>query len=174
MVASILPLWIIAREFDSDPGLLMVSQPTRGVDVGAMEFVHNTLVSARDKGAAVLLLSADLNEVMSLSDRLLVMYRGAVVAELTPADMTETAVGLAMAGVRPDPDAVAKAAVAHENVAAAPSSLKTMPRPYRGARPLHHAGAAVGAQAADRELPVVDLEAGRVGRALEAPLEPRP
>jgi ABC-type uncharacterized transport system ATPase subunit/ABC-type uncharacterized transport system permease subunit len=109
---------VIAREFDSDPGLLMVSQPTRGVDVGAMEFVHNTLVSARDKGAAVLLLSADLNEVMSLSDRLLVMYRGAVVAELTQADMTETAVGLAMAGVRPDPDAVAKAAVAHENVAA--------------------------------------------------------
>ena len=70
---------IIAREFETDPKLLMVSQPTRGVDVGAMEFVHNSIVQARDAGAAVLLFSADLNEVMSLSDRLLVMYRGQVV-----------------------------------------------------------------------------------------------
>ncbi|WP_235502199.1 ABC transporter ATP-binding protein, partial [Angustibacter sp. Root456] len=105
---------VIAREFEADPSFLMVSQPTRGVDVGAMEFVHNALVSARDRGAGVLLLSADLNEVMSLSDRLLVMYRGTVVAEFTQETMTETAVGLAMAGVRPDSEAVTEAAKEHE------------------------------------------------------------
>jgi ABC-type uncharacterized transport system ATPase subunit/ABC-type uncharacterized transport system permease subunit len=109
---------VIAREFEAEPQVLMVSQPTRGVDVGAMEFVHNALVSARDRGAAVLLLSADLNEVMSLSDRLLVMYRGAVVASFTQSDMNETAVGLAMAGVAPDAEAVAEAEMAHEKVAA--------------------------------------------------------
>jgi len=113
---------VIAREFDAQPSVLLVSQPTRGVDVGAMEFVHNALVSARDRGAAVLLLSADLNEVMSLSDRLLVMYRGAVAAQFTHDDMTETAVGLAMAGVAPDAAAVAEAEVEHEKIAALVSS----------------------------------------------------
>jgi ABC-type uncharacterized transport system ATPase subunit/ABC-type uncharacterized transport system permease subunit len=109
---------VIAREFDSEPSVLLVSQPTRGVDVGAMEFVHNALVAARDRGAAVLLLSADLNEVMSLSDRLLVMYRGTVVAEFTRDQMNETAVGLAMAGVKPDASAVSEAKSTHEEVAA--------------------------------------------------------
>jgi ABC-type uncharacterized transport system ATPase subunit/ABC-type uncharacterized transport system permease subunit len=97
---------IIAREFASDPELLMVSQPTRGVDVGAMEFVHNAIVARRDQGAGVLLLSADLNEVMSLSDRLLVMYRGEIIAEFTQESMSEAAVGLAMAGVRPSAEEV--------------------------------------------------------------------
>jgi ABC-type uncharacterized transport system ATPase subunit/ABC-type uncharacterized transport system permease subunit len=109
---------VIAREFDAEPAVLLVSQPTRGVDVGAMEFVHHALVSARDRGAAVLLLSADLNEVMSLSDRLLVMYRGEVVAQFTQQDMSETAVGLAMAGVVPDAAAVADADAKHQQVAA--------------------------------------------------------
>lgn len=104
---------IIAREFEADPQLLMVSQPTRGVDVGAMEFVHNSLVQARDNGAGVLLFSADLNEVMSLSDRLLVMYRGRIVAEFTQESMSEVAVGLAMAGVPPTEEALAEAKVAH-------------------------------------------------------------
>ncbi len=90
---------IIAREFESDLDVLLVSQPTRGVDVGAMEFVHNSLVAARDRGAGVLLISADLNEVMSLSDRLLVVYRGRIIAEFTQDTMSEVAVGLAMAGV---------------------------------------------------------------------------
>ncbi len=94
---------IIAREFESQPKLLVVSQPTRGVDVGAMEFVHRAIIQARDEGAGVLLLSADLNEVMSLSDRLLVMYRGELVAEFSHADMDEVAVGLAMAGIAPPP-----------------------------------------------------------------------
>jgi len=119
---------VIAREFDAQPTVLLVSQPTRGVDVGAMEFVHNALVSARDRGAAVLLLSADLNEVMSLSDRLLVMYRGAVAAQFTHDDMTETAVGLAMAGVAPDAATVAEAEAEHEKIAALVSSTHAAKR----------------------------------------------
>ncbi|MFD4640090.1 ATP-binding cassette domain-containing protein [Lentzea sp. NPDC058436] len=109
---------VIAREFESGPDLLMVSQPTRGVDVGAMEFVHNSLVRIRDEGAGVLLFSADLNEVMSLSDRLLVLYRGTVVAEFTQATMSELAVGLAMAGVTPTAEALAEAEAEHARVAA--------------------------------------------------------
>ncbi|MFH8252572.1 ATP-binding cassette domain-containing protein [Microbacterium sp. B2969] len=108
---------IIAREFESEPDLLMVSQPTRGVDVGAMEFVHNSIVDLRDKGAGVLLFSADLNEVMSLSDRLLVMYRGEVIAEFTQANMTELAVGLAMAGSTPTAESLREAELEHARVA---------------------------------------------------------
>ncbi|MHA3722288.1 ATP-binding cassette domain-containing protein [Leucobacter sp. HY1910] len=104
---------IIAREFSADPELLVISQPTRGVDVGAMEFVHNSIVAARDRGAGVLLVSADLNEVMSLSDRLLVMFRGEFVAEFTQENMSEVAVGLAMAGTKPTPEALAAAEAAH-------------------------------------------------------------
>lgn len=107
---------IIAREFASDPRLLMVSQPTRGVDVGAMEFVHNALVRRRDQGAAVLLFSADLNEVMSLSDRLLVMYRGEVIAEFTQETMNEAAVGLAMAGSKPTVEAITAVKAQHEEL----------------------------------------------------------
>ena len=107
---------IIAREFTSDPKLLMVSQPTRGVDVGAMEFVHNSIVGARDAGAGVLLFSADLNEVMSLSDRLLVVYRGQIIAEFTQQNMSEIAVGLAMAGQRPTAEALAEAEAEHARV----------------------------------------------------------
>lgn len=110
---------VIAREFEAQPALLMVSQPTRGVDVGAMEFVHNALVSARDAGAGVLLISADLTEVMSLSDRLLVIHRGRIVAEFTHDTMTETAIGLAMAGLEADEDEVAKAEAQHEQIAQA-------------------------------------------------------
>lgn len=109
---------LIAREFTSDPELLMISQPTRGVDVGAMEFVHNSIVAARDRGAGVLLVSADLNEVMSLSDRLLVMFRGEIIAEFTQENMSETAVGLAMAGTRPTPESLAAAEAEHARVAA--------------------------------------------------------
>ncbi len=104
---------VIAREFESDPPLLVVSQPTRGVDVGAMEFVHRALVSARDRGAAVLLVSADLNEVMSLSDRLLVIHRGHIVDEFTHDSMSEIAIGLAMGGQAVDEEALAAAHALH-------------------------------------------------------------
>lgn len=90
---------VIAREFSSNPSFLMVSQPTRGVDVGAMEFVHNTIIRQRDAGSAVLVFSADLNEIMSLSDRMVVMYRGSIVAEFSRDRFDEVAIGMAMAGV---------------------------------------------------------------------------
>ncbi len=109
---------VIAREFEASPTLLMVSQPTRGVDVGAMEFVHNAIVAQRDAGAAVLLFSADLNEVMSLSDRLVVMYRGQIIAEFTQESMSETAVGLAMAGTAPSAEDIRRAEAAHAEIAA--------------------------------------------------------
>ncbi len=110
---------VIAREFESDPDVLLIAQPTRGVDVGAMEFVHNALITARDRGAGILLISADLNEVMSLSDRLLVLYRGRIISEFTQDTMSEVAVGLAMAGTDVDEDAVALAELRHRQVSQA-------------------------------------------------------
>jgi len=117
---------VIAREFEAKPKLLLVSQPTRGVDVGAMEFVHNAIVAQRDAGAAVLLISADLNEVMSLSDRLVVMYRGAIIAEFTQENMSEAAVGLAMAGTAPSEDDTRQAERAHAAAAAKVVSKATL------------------------------------------------
>ncbi|MEI2421546.1 heme ABC transporter ATP-binding protein, partial [Arthrospira platensis SPKY2] len=73
---------IIARELERSPRVLVAAQPTRGVDIGAIEFIHRQIVKARDLGLAVLLVSADLNEVMSLSDRILVLFEGRVMGEL--------------------------------------------------------------------------------------------
>ena len=80
------------------PRILIAAQPTRGVDIGAIEFIHKQIVRARDMGLAVLLVSADLNEVMSLSDRILVMYEGKIMGELTQAEATAEKLGLLMAG----------------------------------------------------------------------------
>jgi len=77
----------------------VAAQPTRGVDVGAIEFIHKELVKARDQGLAVLLVSADLSEILALSDRILVMHGGRIVGELTPEEATEERLGLLMAGV---------------------------------------------------------------------------
>jgi len=90
---------IVGRELAREPKLLVAAQPTRGVDIGAIEFIHQNIVEARDKGMAVLLVSADLNEVMSLSDRILVMYEGRVVGEVEPQEVTEEQMGLMMAGL---------------------------------------------------------------------------
>ncbi len=90
---------IVAREMTRDPKILVASQPTRGVDIGAIEFIHESIVEARDKGLGVLLVSADLGEVMSLSDRILVMYEGEIVGEMLQKDATEEKLGLLMAGV---------------------------------------------------------------------------
>ncbi len=84
---------IIGREFDIRPKLLLVSQPTRGVDIGAIEFIHRKLVELRDSGAAILLVSAELEEVMSLSDRLLVMYQGRIVGEVDPNKVAQEEIG---------------------------------------------------------------------------------
>ena len=87
---------IIGREFHVDPKLLLVSQPTRGVDIGAIEFIHRKLVGLRDSGCAVLLVSAELEEVTSLSDRLLVIHQGKIVGEVDPKVATLEEIGLLM------------------------------------------------------------------------------
>jgi ABC-type uncharacterized transport system ATPase subunit len=88
---------VIARELSADPKVLIAAQPTRGLDVGAIEFVHRRLVEERDKGRAILLISLELEEVRSLSDRALVIYEGEIVAELPPA-ASEEEFGVAMTG----------------------------------------------------------------------------
>jgi len=89
---------VLAREMEKDPGVLIVGQPTRGVDVGAIEFIHKRLIAMRDAGKAVLLVSVELDEIRSLSDRILVMFAGRVVGERGP-NATEGELGLLMAGV---------------------------------------------------------------------------
>ena len=89
---------IVAREMRKGPKILVASQPTRGVDIGAIEFIHARIVEARDQGLAVLLISADLGEVMNLSDRILVMYEGKIAGEMDAAQATETELGLMMTG----------------------------------------------------------------------------
>ncbi|HJQ70091.1 MAG TPA: ABC transporter ATP-binding protein [Blastocatellia bacterium] len=89
---------IVAREFDINPKLILVSQPTRGVDIGATEFIHRKLVELRDAGVAVLLVSAELDEVLSLSDRVIVVYEGEIVGEVDPRTVTEEEIGLMMTG----------------------------------------------------------------------------
>jgi len=92
---------IVAREFDIGPKLLLVSQPTRGVDIGATEFIHHKLIELRDAGCAVLLVSAELEEVLSLSDRVMVIYEGRIVGEVDPKTVSEEEIGCMMTGVRP-------------------------------------------------------------------------
>ncbi len=91
---------IIAREIDKDPQLLIAVQPTRGLDVGAIEYIHKQIVAQRDAGKAVLLVSLELDEVMTVSDRILVMYEGEIVGELDPKTTTVEELGLYMAGAK--------------------------------------------------------------------------
>ena len=91
---------IIAREIDRDKDLIVAVQPTRGLDVGAIEYIHGQLVAERDRGKAVLLVSLELDEVMSLSDRILVVYEGEIVGEFDPKQITVQELGLYMAGAK--------------------------------------------------------------------------
>jgi general nucleoside transport system ATP-binding protein len=91
---------IIGREFELPPKLLLVSQPTRGVDIGAIEFIHRKIVALRDAGCAVLLVSAELEEVTALSDRLLVVHEGKIAGEVDPKVVTNEEIGLMMTGGR--------------------------------------------------------------------------
>ena len=91
---------IIAREIDKDPDLLIAVQPTRGLDVGAIEYIHSQLIAQRDAGKAVLLVSLELDEVMNLSDRILVMYEGEIVGEFDPKTTDVQTLGLYMAGAK--------------------------------------------------------------------------
>ncbi len=89
---------IIGREFHLNPKVLLVSQPTRGVDIGAIEFIHSKLIDLRDAGCAVLLVSAELEEVTALADRLLVIRKGRMVGEVDPKTATAEEIGLMMTG----------------------------------------------------------------------------
>ena len=89
---------MLAREIDRDPKVLIAAQPTRGLDVGAIEFVHRRLIAERDEGRGVLLVSLELEEIFALADRILVMFEGEIVGEYAP-DVSENALGLAMTGV---------------------------------------------------------------------------
>jgi general nucleoside transport system ATP-binding protein len=91
---------IVAREFDREVRLVVASQPTRGIDVGSIEYIHSQIVAKRDEGAAVLLVSAELDEVTDLADRILVLYHGRIAGEFSPADPV-TDIGLAMLGATP-------------------------------------------------------------------------
>ena len=100
---------VLAREMERDPVVLLVGQPTRGVDVGAIEFIHKRIIEMRDQGKAILLVSVELDEIRSLSDRILVMFAGRIVGERTP-EATEGELGLLMAGIQDGPDGKDEAA----------------------------------------------------------------
>jgi general nucleoside transport system ATP-binding protein len=95
---------VLAREINSCPKLLIVAQPTRGLDVGSIEFVHRRILEARDNDTAVLLVSAELEEVMSLSDRIAVLYEGKIVGTVNGSEATEEQLGLMMAGITDEDD----------------------------------------------------------------------
>ena len=90
---------VLAREIEGDPDLLVVGQPTRGVDIGAIEFIHEQLIKLRDAGKAILLISVELDEIMSLSDRVMVMFDGKIMGERNPSKTNEKELGLLMAGI---------------------------------------------------------------------------
>jgi len=91
---------VLAREMSSNPDVLVIGQPTRGVDIGAIEFIHKQIIAMRDADKAVLLVSVELDEIRSLADRILVMFDGHIVGEVDPATATEAELGLLMAGVQ--------------------------------------------------------------------------
>ncbi len=97
---------IIGREFDIHPKLLLVAQPTRGVDIGAIEFIHRKIVALRDDGCAILLVSAELEEVTALADRLLVIHQGRIAGEVDPRQATIEEIGLMMTGGQREPASV--------------------------------------------------------------------
>ena len=89
---------VIAREIDRDPELLIVSQPTRGLDVGAIEYIRKRIIAERDKGKAVIVVSFELDEILDMSDRIAVIYDGAIQGILDPAETNKQDLGILMAG----------------------------------------------------------------------------
>ena len=98
---------VLAREIESDPDILLIGQPTRGVDIGAIEFIHQQIVALRDQGKAILLVSVELDEILSLSDRIIVMFDGAISGERMPEQTDEGELGLLMAGIDPKAESAA-------------------------------------------------------------------
>jgi ABC-type uncharacterized transport system ATPase subunit len=90
---------VVAREVERNPDLLLIGQPTRGVDIGAIEFIHKQIVALRDQGKAILLVSVELDEIMSLSDRIAVMFDGQIMGFRDPETTNERELGLLMAGM---------------------------------------------------------------------------
>lgn len=93
---------IIAREVDRDPNILLIGQPTRGVDIGAIEFIHKRIVELRDQGKGILLVSVELDEIMALADRIIVMFDGNIVGEVSAEQANEKILGMMMANIMPD------------------------------------------------------------------------
>ena len=93
---------IVARELSRPIHLLVASQPTRGLDVGSIEYIHNQIINKRDEGVAVILVSPELDEIMQLSDRIAVMYRGKILAIIPSGKASKEEIGLVMAGIIPD------------------------------------------------------------------------
>jgi simple sugar transport system ATP-binding protein len=89
---------IIAREFEKNPSFIIAANPTRGVDIGAIDFIHNQIIQHRDSGAGVLLVSSDLDEIIKLSDRIIVIYHGVFVAQWKKGEVDGNTIGLAMCG----------------------------------------------------------------------------
>jgi simple sugar transport system ATP-binding protein len=89
---------VVARELEGEPKLLLAAQPTRGVDIGAIEFIHGKILELRERGGAILLVSSELDEVLKLSDRLLVLYRGKAVGAFSRSEFDEKKIGALMAG----------------------------------------------------------------------------
>jgi simple sugar transport system ATP-binding protein len=92
---------VVAREFSRPLKLLIASQPTRGVDVGSIEFIHKRIIAERDQGTAVVIVSTELDEIFALADRIAVMYDGRIVATVSP-DIAREDIGLLMAGATPE------------------------------------------------------------------------
>jgi len=90
---------VLAREIERNPDLLLIGQPTRGVDIGAIEFIHQQVVALRDQGKAILLVSVELEEILALSDRIAVMFDGRIMGERLPDQTNEAELGLLMAGI---------------------------------------------------------------------------
>jgi simple sugar transport system ATP-binding protein len=132
---------IVAREFSRDLRALVLDQPTRGLDVGSIEFIHRRVIAKRDAGAAILLVSAELDEVMELSDRIAVMYRGEIVALLDGPTAEREEVGLLMATGRRDAEALAAAATSMTAAAEI------------GAKPVESVAATVGTETPAAEGP---------------------
>ena len=93
---------VIAREIENNPDVLLIGQPTRGVDIGAIEFIHKQIVELRDQGKAVLLVSVELEEILALSDRIIVMFDGIIQGERLPENTNEQELGMLMAGMDPE------------------------------------------------------------------------
>jgi len=90
---------VVAREIEANPDILLIGQPTRGVDIGAIEFIHKQIIALRDQGKAILLVSVELDEIMSLSDRIAVMFDGHIMGERVSSETNEKDLGLLMAGI---------------------------------------------------------------------------